>query len=144
MSQQGYSLGRDTTLTYIKPDGSVLNFGKVTKFTSKQESTKQKIKGIDGVTDNLRFFEGWNFNFDIERRSGEVDAYFAKLESNYYAGIDEPAGTLMQTITEPNGAVSQFRFERAVLSLDDAGDWAADKAVSIKVSGEASRRIQQA
>ncbi len=144
MSQNGYSLGRDTTVAVILPDGSSLNLGKVTKFTSKQDTTDEKIKGIDGVTDHLKFYEGWTGSFDIQRRNPELDNYFARLEANYFAGVDEPPATIQQTIVEPNGQVSQFRFERVLLKYDDAGDFTAAKAVSQKISFMASRRIQQA
>ena len=144
MPQQGYSIGRDITLALILPDGSSLRLGKITKFNAKPDLSGQKIKGIDGQTDHLRFYEGWTGSFDIERRGGDLDAYFAAAERNYYAGADEPPATLQQTVNEPNGQVSQFRFERVLLKYDDAGDWQGDKSVSQKVSFEASRRIQQA
>lgn len=144
MSQNGYSLGRDNTIAVILPDGTTLQLGKVTNFTAKQDVTDQKIKGMDGVTDHLKFYEGWSGSFSIERRGPDLDNYFAKLESNYYAGVDEPPATMQQTIVEPNGQVSQFRFERTLLKYDDAGDFAGDKSVHQKVSFLATKRIKQA
>lgn len=144
MSQNGYSIGRDTTVVIILPDGSTLNLGKVTKFNPKQDTTDQKIKGIDGIVDHLRFYEGWSGSFEAERRGPDVDAYFAKLEANYYAGVDEPPATVQETIVEPNGQVSQYRYERVLFKYDDAGDKAGDKSVHQKISFVASRRIQQA
>jgi len=144
MSQNGYSLGRDVTLTIILPDGSSLGLGKVTGFDSKQDTTDQKIKGIDGITDHLRFYEGWSGSFEMERRGPEVDAYFAKLEANFHAGADEPPATLQQTIVEPNGQVSQYRYERVLLKYDDAGKWGGDKSVHQKITFVASRRLKQA
>ena len=144
MSQNGYSLGRDVTVAIILPDGSSLNLGKVTKFTSKQDTTDQKIKGIDGLTDHLRFYEGWSGSFEIERRGPDLDAYFSTLESNYFAGANEAAATMQQTITEPTGAVTQYQFQGVLLKFDDAGDWMGDKAVSQKMSFVATRRIKQA
>ena len=143
MSQNGFSLGRDVTLAIILPSGSALSLGKVTKFTAKQDTTDQKIKGLDGVTDHLRFYEGWSGSFDMERRGPELDAYFAQLEANYYGGNDEPPATIQQTIVEPDGQVSQFRFERVLLKYDDSGDFAGDKSVHQKISFFASRRIAQ-
>ena len=144
MSQAGYSLGRDLTIVVTLPDGTSLNLGKVTKWSAKQDTTEQKIKGIDGVTDHLRFYEGWSGSFELERRSNDLDAYFATLESNYYAGIAELPVTIQQTVTEPSGSVSQYSFQSALLKFDDAGDWMGDKAVSQKMSFVASRRICQA
>jgi hypothetical protein len=144
MSQQGYSIGRDVTLTVILPDGTTLPLSKVTGFTAKPDTTTQKIKPLNGKIDNLRFIEGWSGSFSMERRGATIDQYFAQLEDNYYGGLDEPPAILQQTIQEPDGSISQFRFERLILNYDDAGDWAADKSVSQKISFMAGRRVRQA
>jgi hypothetical protein len=144
MSQNGYTLGRDNTIAVILPDGTTLQMGKIINWTAKQDVSDQKIKGMDGVTDHLKFYEGWSGSFSIERRGPDLDNYFAKLESNYYAGVDEPPAIMQQTITEPNGQVSQFRFERVILKYDDAGDFSGDKSVHQKVSFLATKRVKQA
>ena len=144
MSVQGYSTGRDNSLVLILPNGATLPLGKVISWNAKQETTDQKIKGMDGRTDHLRFYDGWSFSFKLERRSAVIDQYFAASEASFYAGEEDASATLQQTITEPNGTVSQYRFERVLLKYDDAGDWAGDKSVSQSVSGMAARRIQQA
>jgi hypothetical protein len=144
MAQQGYSIGRDITLVAILANGTSLRFGKVTAFDAKPETTKQKVKGLDGTVSNLRYHEGWSGTFRCERRDPSLDGYFAQIEANYYAGTEEPPCTIQQTILEPNGAISQFRFEQVVFNLDDPGSWGSDKTVAQVVSFEAARRIQQA
>lgn len=57
MSQQGYSIGRDVSVVVTLPNGTNLPLGKVTSFSSKPETTKTKIKGLDGVNDTLRFIK---------------------------------------------------------------------------------------
>lgn len=143
MSQHGYSLGHNHVVTVVLPNGDALNFGLVTKWTAKQEALDQKIVAMNGDIDHLRFYQGWSGSFETERRGPDLDEYFARLESNYHAGLDEPPATLQQTIVEPNGRVSQYRFERVLLKYDDAGEWTGDKAVHQKVSFFASRRIKQ-
>jgi hypothetical protein len=143
MPQQGYSIGRDVTLAVILPDGTALRLNKVTGFTAKQDTSEQKITPLDGTSDHLRFYQGWSGSFKLERRGPELDNYFALLEANYHAGLDEPPASIQQTIVEPNGAVSQFRFERVLLKFDDPGDWSADKSVNQGVSFMAARRIKQ-
>lgn len=144
MSQQGYSVGRDVTVVAILPDGTTLRFGIVTGFDAKQDTTDQRIKRITGDNDHLRFYDGWSGSFKAERRGPELDTYFASLEANFYAGIDEPPCTIQQTIQEPDGSISQYRFERVLLKYDDPGSWAGDKSVSQSVSFMAARRIKQA
>ncbi len=143
MSQQGFSIGRDVTLVVVLPTGLTLRLDKVTGWTAKQDTSDQKIKGLDGSIDHLRWYEGWTGSFKIERRSSIIDDYFAQLEANYYADIDEPPAFIQQTIKEPNGVVTQYRFEKVLLKYDDAGDWASDKSISQTVSFMASKRIKQ-
>lgn len=139
MPQNGYSVGRDISLT-LTTSGGPLTFNKITGFSSKQETSKQKVKRLDGVTDALRFFDGWSGSFDIERADSGVEDYFIQLESNYYAGINEIPATILETISNPDGSTSQYRYERVILSLDQAGDWKGDSSVKIKVGFEAARK----
>lgn len=144
MPQQGYSTGRDVSLVIILSDGTTLRMRKVTGWDAKQETSDEPIKALDGDTDHLRFFNGWSGSFQSERRGPELDNYFAQLEANFFAGRDDPPATIQQTITEPNGSVSQFRFERVLLKYDDAGKWTGDKSVPQALSFMAARRIRQA
>lgn len=143
MPLQGYSVGRDITLVVILPGGLALQLGIVTSWNAKQETTDQRVKRIDGNTDHLRFFDGWSGSFKMERDGPAIDQYFADLEANFFAGDDEPPATIVQTISEPDGSVSEFRFERVLLRYDDAGEWGSDKSVSQALSFMAARRIQQ-
>lgn len=141
MPQNGYSLGRDVSLNVTTSNGP-LTINKITGFSTKQETSKQKIKRLDGVLDSLRFFDGWSGSFDVERQDSAIEDYFIGLEANYYAGINEIPATILETVSNPDGSTSQYRYERVILSLDQAGDWRGDASVKIKVSFEASRKKQ--
>lgn len=143
MSQMGYSIGRDVSIVITLPDGTQLRLGKVTSFEAKPDTTKTKIKGLDGVVDNLRFWEGWNLTLKTERRNPDLDNYFATLEANYWAGIGEKPCTVQETISEPDGSVTQWRYERVTFDYDP-GTWEADKTVSQTITGTAGKRIKQA
>lgn len=144
MSQQGYSIGRDSTIVVILPDGSQLRLGKVLSFDAKEVTSDDTIKGLDGVIDRLRFYEGWTGSIKMNRRSRDLDDYFATLEANYWAGQGENAATIQQTITEPDGSISQWRYERVLLKYEEPGEWAADKAVAQALSFVAAKRVRQA
>lgn len=143
MPQNGYSVGRDISLNVMTPTGQLV-INRITGFESKQESSKSKVKRLDGINDSLRFFEGWSGSFTVERADSIVEDYFIQLEANYYAGLNEQPATILETITNPDGSVSQYRYERVILSLDDAGNWQGDATVKIKVSFEAARKRQVA
>ncbi|ADE12136.1 hypothetical protein [Sideroxydans lithotrophicus] len=139
MPQNGYSIGRDVSLAVTTSNGP-LTINKITGFNTKQETSKQKVKRLDGVTDTLRFFDGWSGSFEVERADSLVEDYFVQLEANYFAGISEIPATILETISNPDGSTSQYRYEHVIMSLDDAGDWKGDASVKIKVSFEASRK----
>lgn len=143
MPVNGFSVGRDVSLDIVGPSGP-LRFNLITKFTSKQEVKSNAVKGIDGITRPVRFFDGWSGSFDIERQDSTVDDYFSGLEANYYAGLNETAVTITETITEVSGAITQYRYVGVLLKLDDAGDYAGDSTVKQKISFIASRRVKVA
>lgn len=143
MPQQGYSIGRDVSVVITLPTGGSLRLDKVTSFEPKPDTSKTKIKGLDGVVDNLRFWEGWTFTIKTERRSAALDNYFAGLEADYWAGNSEQYCTIQETIREPDGSVTQWRYERCIFDYDP-GAWEADKSVSQTITGMASKRIKQA
>lgn len=143
MPQNGYSVGRDISLNVMTSSGPLV-INRITAFDSKQETSRSKVKRLDGINDSLRFFEGWSGSFSVERADSITEDYFIQMEENYYAGLNEQPATILETITNPDGSVSQYRYERVILSLDDAGNWQGDATVKIKVSFEAARKRQVA
>ena len=141
MPVDSFSVGRDVTLTIVTSSGP-LDLNLITSFNARPDYTDLKIKGIDGVTRHVRFPDGWQGTFDIEREDSTLDDYFAGLEANYYAGVNEQPGTLTETITEVDGTISQYRFVKVLLKLDDAGTWAGDQTVKQKLSFVASQRVK--
>ena len=140
MPINNFSVGRDLTLTIVTPSGP-LNLNLITGFDSSPDMPEIRVKGLDGITRHARFFDGWHGSFSIERSDNTVDAYFAQLEANYYAGFNELACTITETITEASGAVSQYRYLNVLLKLDAAGSWAGDQTVKQKLSFVAARRM---
>ena len=143
MPIQGYSVGRDYTLV-IQTSSGALQPNKITEFKSKQDVTDVRVKRLDGITDHVRFFDGWSGGFSIERQDATLDNYFAQLEAGYYAGINEQAAQIYETIQEANGAVSQFRYDGVLMTLADAGNRAGDATIKQSINFVASRRIKVA
>lgn len=141
MPQNGYSIGRDITINVVTADGPLPITG-VTSWKAKQETTEVVVKQIDGTVDRLRFFEGWTGTCMVERKDSVIDQYFCQLESDYFAGVQEGEVTITETITEQDGSISQFRYRKVLLKLDDAGAWEGDKSVKRTVTWVASRKIQ--
>lgn len=143
MPLNGFSVGRDSTTTISTSDGT-LSPTLITKFSTKRDSTEKKVKGLDGVTRTLSFPDGWSGTFEMDRQDATLDRYFANVDANFYAGLDQSTGTIMHTIQEVDGSISQFQYVGVNLKLDDAGDWVADDTVKQKLSWTAERRIEVA
>jgi hypothetical protein len=143
MPLNGFSVGRDVVLDITGSTGP-LRFSLITGFSSKPDIAEQKVKGLDGITRHIRFPDGWTGAFDITRQDSTIDDYFSQIEANYYAGLNENPVTITETITEANGAVTQYRYQQALLKLDDAGSWQGDQAVKMRISFVAARRVKVA
>ena len=141
MPVNGFSIGRDCSLTVNTPNG-VKRFSLITGFGSKPSISDAKVKGLDGIVRHVIFHDGWQGQFDLERQDDELDEYWAQLESDYYAGIAQGAATITETITEVDGSISQFRYDGVVFKLEDAGEWKGDSTVKQKLSFQATRRIK--
>ena len=140
MPINGYSVGRDYTIV-VQTSTGPLQLNKITSFKSKQDVTDVRVKRLDGITDHVRFFDGWSGSFDIERQDAAVDRFFAGLEQGYYICINEQPAQIYETIQEANGAVSQFRYDGVLMTLADAGNRAGDATVKQSINFVASRRI---
>lgn len=143
MPVNGFSVGRDLSVSIMTPAGA-LRPDLITAFSAKPDTVEIKTKGLDGVTRHLRFPDGWSGSMMVDRKNGVLDSYFADVEANYYAGLDEKASQITQTIAEADGSVSQYRFVGVLLTLTDGGEWAGAKQVSQSVSFVAERRVKVA
>ena len=142
MPMNGFSVGRDITLNIIGYDGAIHNFALSTHFDAKMLANKVAIKGLDGVVRYLEIPDGWDGTFTYVKQDDQLDAYFAALEASYYAGNNIPTSSITETIQNPDGSTSQYRFTGVMMRFDDAGAWAGDRDVTLKISWCASRRIK--
>lgn len=141
MPVNDFNVGKDVSLDIDNGDGPV-TFTLVTGFNARQDTVDIKEKGIDGIPRHLTLPDGWSGQFQITRQKDDVDQFFQNLEDQYYAEGDTnmPTMTINQTIAEPNGNVSQYRYEGVQVKLEDAGEWGADTTVKLRVGFVASRR----
>lgn len=141
MPANGFNVGRDVSIDIIGPSGP-LRVPIRTGFTSKQETNSIKIKAADGNIYLAELPDGWSGTLDYERASSTLDDYFALLEQNYYSGLNLQSLSITETITEVNGAITQYRYTQVVLKYDDAGAKAGDQTIKQKVAWMASRRLK--
>src|SRR5260370_15463328 len=121
MPMNGFAVGRDLTLNVIGFDGAIHSFGLQTNFDAKMITNKVRIKGLDGIIRYLEIPDGWDGTFSYTKQDDLIDAYFANLEASYYAGQNVPASSITETIQNPDGSTSQYRFTGVMTSYDYAG-----------------------
>lgn len=136
------SLGKDVSADVILPNGQHLNLGNITGFDAKPISKDLSSSGIDGTPRFAVVPEGWQISFDVDRAGPNVDNWWAAHEASYYSGNVIQNVTILETIDEPDGSISQWRFIGCALKLDDAGNYKSDQFVKMKVSGKASFRVK--
>lgn len=141
MPAGGFNVGKDVTIDIATPTG-VLRPTIRTGFTSKQETTSIRVKGADGVNRNAEVPEGWSGSLDFERADPTLDNYFAQSEADYYAGVSPVPITITETISEVNGATSQYRYVNVTLKYTDAGNKTSDASIKQKVDWMATRRLK--
>jgi hypothetical protein len=137
------SLGKDITFTVNTPTGPLTLNGK-TDYDIKPMTTDVRHKDLDGNTVYGYIPDGWKITIRLDRQDPTVDNYFAQLEAAYYAGVNLQGGTILETIQEKDGSVTQFRYTNVVLKYDDAGNWKSDTLIPISLTAMATRRIKVA
>jgi hypothetical protein len=144
MPLNGYTLGRDATFTVVTPSGT-LTLNGLTGFKSKPVYEKLKSKPLNGVVNNAAIPQGHTGSFTIDRSDAQTDTYFAQIEAAYLAnGATMQAGTILETINEADGSISQWQYNGVVLMLEDSGDFEADKKVVQTINFEASTKVRVA
>ena len=141
MPVNGYSIGRDISYSVVTPSGALTLNGK-TDYSIKPKFTDLNHKGLNGINDHGVIPDGWQIEMRFDRTDPNVDRYFAQLEANYFAGVNQTGGTIYESIVEKDGSISNFRYTNVILKYDNAGDWKGDSLIPISVSAMASRRYQ--
>ncbi|MEB0133605.1 MULTISPECIES: hypothetical protein [unclassified Pseudomonas] len=139
--QGGYNTGKDVSIDINGPSGPI-RIPKLMDFDSKPKITSTEITPLNGLTDELNIPKGWTGTFTAERTDATLDNYWAQWEADYYAGVNQPASSITETISEPDGSTSTFRYTNVQLKLDDAGKKEGDKTIKQTMSFTARRRLK--
>ncbi|MEQ1694781.1 MAG: hypothetical protein ABL901_02975 [Hyphomicrobiaceae bacterium] len=134
--------GKDVSMDVVLTNGHVLRIGNITKFDRKPTVKKLQSNGIDGNNRRGVIPEGWVLTIEADREDAQVETWWADYEAGYYNGLTVQNVTILETIIEGDGTVTQWRYTGVAFHFDDAGNVTADKFIGMKLSGEASRRIR--
>jgi hypothetical protein len=141
MPVNNFTVGRDVSLVINTPNGQLTIPG-ITDFTADPMTTELKSKPLSGIPQFGYVPDGWKISLKLDRMNRTIDNFWAAFEAAYYAGSNQVAGTINETISELDGSVSQWRYTGVVLKLEKAGDFSGDKKVEQSLTGLASQKIQ--
>lgn len=136
------NIGKDVVLDLILPNNSILPLNITTGFTKKQNTRKLDSKGLDGINRVADVPDTWSGDISLDRSGSNIDDFFAALEAGYYANGSINNVRITETIEEPGGTISQYRYDGVALSLDDAGNATGDAYIKQKIGWRASKRIK--
>ncbi len=139
MSLTTFSVGRDTQLVVIGPNGRV-DLTHVTSFESQQITHSVRVDRLDGTQIGTELPKGWEGSFELERGSSIVDDFIALAEQQYFGGGVVSPGAMYQYITETDGSTSTYQYDNVTFKLSNAGTWKGDSSVRQKLEYYATRR----
>lgn len=137
-----FNIGRDgAQLTIIDSVNGNVTFNGIVGFSAKSRAKDLESEGINGVVTFRTAPAGWEGDFHFDRQDSTVDAYFATMEANFYAGLPPSEAVITHTVTELDGSTSQFQYVGVSMKLTDAGNWKGLDKVSLSVGWKASNRV---
>ena len=139
MALTAFSIGRDTQLVVMGPNGRV-DLSHVTGFESRQITNPIRVSRLDGTQLAAELPKGWEGSFDVERGTSVLDDFISVVEQNYYNGASVSSGTMYQYITEVDSSISTYQFDGVVFKLASAGAWKGDASVKQKLEFYATRK----
>lgn len=139
MSLTAFSIGRDTQLVIMGPNGRV-DLAHVTGFDNRQITSSVRVSRLDGTHLGTELPKGWEGSFEVERGTSTLDDFIVALEQNYYNGVTSQPSTMYQYITELDGSVSTYQFNGVVFKLSNAGTWKGDASVKQKLDFYATQK----
>jgi hypothetical protein len=146
MPVNGYSVGRDVTVTISGPGGTtiVIPASAVTAFDKRPGKREDYSRPLNSPPIPLYMPDGWRGTFSVDRQDPTLDTFQASQEANFWAGQNTLSGTILESITETNGSTSQYRYDDVMYWVDEPGAASADRKISQRVEWTAGRRTRVA
>lgn len=137
-----FNTGRDVVLDVQTPTGALRLPTTTTDWEAKPKYKTIESVALSGENNHANVPIGWTGTIGLDRTDNIVGDFFVQLEANYYAGINIGYATITETISENNGAVTQYRYTKVALRLEEGGKFVGDDRVQVKIGFEASRKIK--
>lgn len=143
MPVNGMSVGVDYSFTYYDgASGQLVNFGDIQNIVITE--LKHDVKNMPYNDDPSYGYvpDGFRIEFTVTRTGSNIEDFQVAKDNAFRNGQVQPPGFLNETVTDPDGTVHRYQYQKCVIFLTDHGNVSRDKAVTLKVEGYASRKIQ--
>lgn len=132
MPVNGFTVGRDVTITISGPGNTsiVIPADQVTSFDAKPGKREVWSRPLNQPPMPVYMPDGWRGRVTIDRSDATLDTFLANLESSFWNGQNQLPGSVLETITEDDGSVTQWQFPQAMFWVDDPGTYHADGIVA--------------
>lgn len=137
-----FTIGRYLESVQIKINGKIMqiNTDQITSWESSPKVDQKMHLPISGNVDHANFYQGWQGSFEATRVDDIFDNFQAGIEADYYNGLIEAGGTIVEGIKNSDGTIKQYIYTKVLLKVDSFGPYTGDSFVSVKFSFVASRR----
>lgn len=131
MPVNGFTVGRDITVTISGPGNNsiVISSDQVTMFDAKPGKKEVWSRPLNVPPQPVYMPDGWRGTIHVDRSDATLDTFLANLELNYWNGENTLPGSVLETITEDDGSVTQWQFPLCMFWVDDPGSYHADGLV---------------
>jgi hypothetical protein len=141
MSINTLSVGRDYVINIQGPNGTV-TLDNITSFSSQATPNTHKSTAANGNINFATIPGGFSGTIEIERQTPALENFWATYEDTYYDGENILPYTMITTITETNGAQSQYIYIGVAFEADGIGTVTGDKLIPQRIMFKASRMEQ--
>lgn len=142
MPVNGFNIGKDVTLDIVDATLGALRWKIKTSFDADPEYKEVRSEALDGVNRFGYLPAGHKLTFQFDRGDSSVDDYFASREADYFNGVQLGNVSVTETITNPDGSVSQYRYTDVALKLTKSGAFKGESIVTQTVEGMAARKVR--
>lgn len=133
-SLDGLTSGASVRISISDPVAGIIDLGKIVSFTHKEDASIPGKPLMDGTILIPKFREGYSGNITAERTNNAFDLYTSIQDERYYNGLDETLCTMIVTISELNGALTQLTFIETQLVATHLGDYQGQDTVRFEIS----------
>lgn len=143
MPVNNMSIGKDVSVVIITPTGALnIPSAAITNFSVQPVTENESRIGMDGITRALVVPTAYQGSFDVDRMNSSVEDWWNAVENAYFSGQNIPSGTITETIQNPDGSISQYRYIGVMFDLNDLGSREPTKVIKQKLGFVASRRVK--